>query len=108
MTIIIVIIFSRKQCPERLSDLHKNRSHTVAEPEFNYRSSCLKALPCGPQTLDVIDLGNYKKDITLKSPPDCFAKGYVIHTTYSHSFKAISFCFLNRLFFRAVLGSEQN
>ena len=55
----------------------------------------------------MIDLGTYKKDITIKSPPDCFAKAYVIHTIYSHSFKANSVCFLSRLF-RALLGSEQN
>lgn len=96
MTVIIVIIFPRKQCSERLSELHKNSSHSVVEPEFNHRFSCLRALPCESQILNVIGLRTYKKDFTLKSPQDYFAKGDVIHITYSYSFKAISVC----LFFK--------
>lgn len=54
MVIIIAIILPRKQSPCRLSDLHENRSHSLVEPKFNYRASCLRALPCGPQILNVM------------------------------------------------------
>lgn len=78
MTIFIVISLPRKQSPERLSDLNKNWSYSVVEPEFNYRSSCLKALSFGPQFWMWLMWETIRRDITLKSPPDCFSKGYVI------------------------------
>lgn len=91
MSTIIIITLPSKQSPEKLNDLYKNRSHSVVEPEFNYRFSCLKALSCGPQILNMIDLETRKSDTILKSCPDWFSKGYIIHTIYSHLLWPISF-----------------
>lgn len=74
MSTIIIITLPSKQSPEKLNDLHKNRSHSVVEPEFNYRFSHLKALSCGPQILNMIDLETHKSDTILKSCPDWFQR----------------------------------
>lgn len=80
--IIIIIILPSKQSPERFSDLHKNRSHSVVEPEFNYSHHVSKlCLLFGPKILNAIDLETHKRDITLKILPRLFFKG-IYHSYY--------------------------